>query len=123
MQLSETAYLWSAYRRRGIEGIVRYLESSPGERIVPILKKYGASMGDNTAARGPLFIENAYGDEGSTGDFSNLVAGSNCHIGKNVTLDLSVKLLLGDEVILAMGCMILTHQDCGARQMRCFFPR
>jgi acetyltransferase-like isoleucine patch superfamily enzyme len=119
----ETVRLHWAYRTAGIEGVARYLEGAPSDRIVPTLRRFHAVIGHGTYARGPLFIDNAYTDRNSTGDFRHLTTGKNCYLGKNVTLDLAAPLTLGDEIILAAGCIVLTHQDCGGRRMGLYYPR
>lgn len=47
------------------------------------------------------------------GDFAALSIGSNCHIGRQVFLDLASRVELGDRVTLSMRSMILTHTDMG----------
>ncbi len=111
------------YRIYGIEGIVRYLERAPSSHITSTLQRHGARIGEGTYAQGPLLIENSFGAQDSTGDFSRFTTGKNCYIGKNVRIDLAANLTLGDEVILAGGCVVLTHQDCGRRYMSKFYPR
>ena len=121
-QFERLRLLW-AFRLGGIEAVARYLERAPSDCIVPALRRHSATVGHGSYAKGPLIIDNAYTDKGSTGDFSHLRIGDRCYIGKNVSLDLASPLTLGDEVILAAGCVILTHQDCGDRRMAAFFPR
>jgi acetyltransferase-like isoleucine patch superfamily enzyme len=112
-----------AYRTGGIEGVVRFLERAPSDQIVPALRRHHASIGHGTYAKGPLFLDNAGTDKNSAGDFRHLCAGTDCYLGKNVTLDLAAPLTLGDEVILAAGCLLLTHHDCGSRRMSAYYPR
>jgi acetyltransferase-like isoleucine patch superfamily enzyme len=112
-----------AYRVHGIEGVARYLQRAPSEFIIPALRRYGAAIDHGTYAKGPLFLDNACTDLNSADDFRHLSTGRNCYLGKCVTLDLAAPITLGDEVILAAGTLILTHQDCGARRMAAFYPR
>jgi maltose O-acetyltransferase len=119
----ERVRLHWAYRTAGIEGVARYLERAPSDWIVPTLRRFHAVIGHGTYAKGPLYIDNAYTDLNSTGDFRHLTTGKDCYVGKNVTLDLAAPLTLGDEIILAAGCTLLTHQDCGDRRMRLYYPR
>lgn len=102
---------------------MRRLESAPSKTIVPILQGFGATIGVGTYAKGPIFIDNAFGDEDATNDLSHLVIGNNCYLGKALSIDLASQVFLGDEVILSSGVSILTHQDCGFRRMRNFYPR
>jgi acetyltransferase-like isoleucine patch superfamily enzyme len=112
-----------AYRLGGIEGVARYLQRAPSDFIVPALRRHGAVIGHATYAKGPLYLDNAGTDLDSAGDFRHLRAGRDCYLGRNVTLDLAAPITLGDEVIVAAGALILTHQDCGARRMGEYFPR
>ena len=123
LHVRERSRLYWAYHLEGVEGVARYLERAPSEYIVPALRRYHAPIGHGTFAKGPLYIDNAYTDETSAGDFSHLRTGVDCYLGKNVTLDLAAPLTLGDEVLLSAGCVILTHQDCGQRRMAAFYPR
>src|SRR6266542_1950181 len=119
----EKLRLQLAYRTGGIEGVARFLERAPSDQIVPALRRYHASIGHGTYAKGPLFLDNAGTDKSSAGDFRHFRAGTDCYLGKNVTLDLAAPLTLGNEVILAAGCLLLTHQDCGNRRMSTYYPR
>jgi acetyltransferase-like isoleucine patch superfamily enzyme len=122
-QQAEKLRLRWAYRLGGIDGVVRYLQAAPSDFIVPALRRHGAAIGHGTYAKGPLHLDNAYTDLNSAGDFRHLTAGRDCYLGKNVTLDLAAPILLGDEVILAAGALVLTHQDCGARRMAAYYAR
>ena len=119
----EKLRLQLAYRTGGIECVARFLERAPSEQIVPVLRQYHASIGHGTYAKGPLFLDNAGTDKTSAGDFRHLRAGTDCYLGKNVILDLAAPLTLGNEVILAAGCLLLTHRDCGNRRMSAYYPR
>ena len=122
-RLVERARLLWALRSGGIEGVSRYLERAPSDHIVPTLRRFGATIGYGTYAKGPLFIDNVYTDKNSAGDFHPLQTGVECYLGKNVLLDLAAPIHLGDEVLVSAGSMILTHQDCGNRRMAGFYPR
>src|SRR5262249_8228660 len=119
----ERVRLHWAYRTAGIEGVARYLERAPSDWIVPALRRVQGGIGHGTYDQEQLLIDNDYTDRNSTGDFRHLTTGKNCYLGKNVILDLAAPLTLGDEIILAAGCTLLTHQDCGDRRMGLYYPR
>ncbi|MDO9461639.1 MAG: acyltransferase, partial [Alphaproteobacteria bacterium] len=54
-------------------------------------------------------------------DFRNLRNGENCHIGRQVFLDLANSIDIGDRVTISMRTTILTHTDIG--DSRCGLPR
>ena len=80
------------------------------ESVIPILKTNGATIGFNCDIESPLIFHNAK-------DFSNLVVGENCHIGKNSFFDLRDKIEIGDNVTLSMNTSIITHIDLGQAEM------
>lgn len=102
MKLSISFLLWLVSRLWGINGINKLLLFSGG-KTAWILKKYGAKIGKNCDIHSPLIIHNAYID------YSNLVIGDNCHIGKDVFLDLKDKILIESNVTISMRTTILTH--------------
>jgi acetyltransferase-like isoleucine patch superfamily enzyme len=80
-------------------------------------------VGPQVNIKGPLYIDNASGDESSTGDFSNLSIGARCYIGKCTFFDLPAPIVLDPEVVVSAGAKFFTHADCGARAMRNWYPR
>lgn len=101
---------------RGIEAInTRLLRRT--DQLAPILRQFGATIGNNEIIHGPLIIHNA------SGDYSNLRVGGNVHIGRLVLFDLSAPLSIEDDAVVSMGSIILTHADVGNRPLRDAFPR
>lgn len=71
----------------------------------PFLRLLRASIGKNCRIYTPLIFHNS--------GFGKLTVGDNCHIGRGVFLDLSARILLGDNVTLSMNVMLITHLDVG----------
>lgn len=90
------------YRIKGINSINKFLLFSGG-LTGEILRKFGAKIGNNCDVHSPLIIHNAYKD------YSNLIVGEHCHIGKDVFLDLKDKISLESNVTISMRATILTH--------------
>jgi len=88
-----------------------------------LLSRYGARVGRNINFKGGIVIDNASKDEDATNDFSNLIIGNNCYIGKKVFFDLPSRIDIEDEVIIGAGVSVFTHADCGKRIMSQYFPR
>lgn len=72
-----------------------------------VLKLGGANLGKNVRVGRWLTLHE------SRGSFSNLEIGSNVFIGKNVTIDLSEKVFIGDRCAIGMNVQIITHSNFG----------
>ena len=94
----------------GFDNATKILYDCLKESVIPILKANGAKIGFNCDIESPLIFHNAK-------DFSNLVVGKNCHIGKNSFFDLRDKIVIGDNVTLSMNTSIITHLDLGQAEM------
>lgn len=95
---------------RGGDALLYLLEACRGEQAVGILRAAGASIGSDCVLVGNLRLVNA--DRG----YSHLRIGDQCHLGKDVMLDLADDITLGDRVTVSMRCSLLTHTDAGAVQ-------
>lgn len=80
-----------------------------------ILKKYGARIGKNCDIETGLTFHNCR-------DYSNLVVGNSCHIGKNCFFDLKDKVDIGENVVISMQTTFITHQDLNKSDLRHDFP-
>lgn len=82
-----------------------------------VLRMFGASLGENCSIESSLRIHNA------RVDFSNLMIGNYCHIGKDVFLDLADKIIIEDLVTVSMRTTVITHTDVGRSPLRKgYFP-
>jgi acetyltransferase-like isoleucine patch superfamily enzyme len=91
----------------GIEGVNRILYQCNSAHTVALLVSYGAVVGSGHDMNSPLLIHNAMGT------YSNLTIGQECHLGKEVFLDLRDKIIIEDRVTISMRVTILTHMDVG----------
>ena len=69
-----------------------------------ILKKNGAIIGSNCDIETGIILHNCK-------NYSNLIIGNNCHIGKNCFFDLRDKVVIEDNVVISMHCTFITHID------------
>jgi acetyltransferase-like isoleucine patch superfamily enzyme len=72
-----------------------------------VLRKFGAQIENGSELECGLIIHNA------SGNFSNLVVKKDCHIGKDVFLDLKAPIIMHEGSTVAMRVTILTHMDMG----------
>jgi maltose O-acetyltransferase len=107
----------------GINFLVNKLSRCNKNKIKCVLECGGAVIGKNVNFKNDIKIDNASGDEDATDDFSNIVIGNNCYIGRGVFFDLPDKILIGDDCAVSAEVMLLTHQDCGRRIMSKWYPR
>ena len=88
----------------GVNGAIRHAHKPA---IIPILRTFGASIGSRCDVETALVIHNA--DNG----YRNLVIGPDCHLGKEVFLDLRDRISIGSRVTISMRATLLTHMDVG----------
>jgi len=88
----------------GFHNACNFLRLVSSSCITPILISEGASIGSDCSIEAGIFIHNCKG-------FKNLRIGNNCHIGKNVFLDLRDHIEIGDNAVISMNCTLLTHVD------------
>ena len=83
--------------------------------IIPTLKLFNAKIGNKTVIRSGLRITNSYGSSDSKNDFSHLQIGNNCYLSNNLIIDLSAKIIINDNVLIAPDCKFISHIDTGDR--------
>ena len=98
----------------GLEEVLRLLESSDGDDAVAILRAEGARIGSRARVLRGMVIHN--GESG----LANLQIGNDCHVGREVFVDLAGPVRLGDRVTLSMRVMLITHTNVG--DSRCGLP-
>ena len=95
----------------GFDNATKILYDCLKDSVIPILKVNGAKIGFNCDIESPLIFHNAK-------NFSNLVVGKNCHIGKNSFFDLRQSIVIGNDVTLSMNTSIITHIQLGQAKMK-----
>lgn len=99
----------------GFENACAFLYGLDKYSVIPILKNYGARIGQECDIEAHLLFHNC-------NNFSNLIVGNNCHIGKNCFFDLRGKILIEDNVVISMLSAFITHQDINKSELRNIFP-
>lgn len=99
----------------GFEVANQFIQRVDKYSIQRILQKNGASIGINCDIETGLIFHNCK-------DYSNLIIGDNCHIGKNCFFDLRDKVELGSNVVISMQCTFITHIDISKSALSAIFP-
>ena len=81
-----------------------------------ILRKFGAKIGNNCDIETGIVFHNCR-------NYSNLVLGNNCHIGKNCFFDLREKVIIGDNVVVSMRVSFITHMDMNKSKLTLIYPK
>ena len=89
----------------GPYGLAAVIESMPSHFLIKYLRKYGASIGDNSMIEKGLNLHRPEVEK----PFKNLVVGNDVYIGHKVKIDLSQKVTIHDNVIIGSRCMLWTH--------------
>jgi maltose O-acetyltransferase len=104
--------------------VIRYLRNPNPLVTIRMLRSFGAKIGTGTTVKRTLFIDNAYEDENSVGDFRYINIGNNCYIGDCVYFDLANKIIMEDNVVVSGNVAFITHADCNrSKYLEQIFPR
>jgi acetyltransferase-like isoleucine patch superfamily enzyme len=97
------------YRHGGIFMLVDYLKSCSSPDVTKqILARFGAKIHREAQPIGPWITVHEAGES-----FSNLEVGRSAHIGKEVFLDLTDRIVIEESVAIGMRAIILTHRNVG----------
>lgn len=108
----------------GISYVVGYLRNPDPLVSLRLLRAYRAKIGEGTTIKRSIYLDNAYEDKNSAGDFSHLKIGKNCYIGDCTYFDLANEIIIGDNVVISGGVSFVTHADCNRSQyLEKIFPR
>jgi acetyltransferase-like isoleucine patch superfamily enzyme len=111
------AEAWARYRLGGIHLVSALIPKLAKSQLVPVLRRYGATIGEECDLWPGLVVHNA------VGDFSHLRLGDRVHLGPQCFLDLRAGITIGSEATISMRTTILTHSDPGASPVaRLGFP-
>jgi acetyltransferase-like isoleucine patch superfamily enzyme len=101
----------------GLDGVANLVRHCDKIFIGPLLCQWGVKIGENCDLNTGLILHNA------TEDFSHLCIGDECHIGKDVFIDLADNITLESQTTISMRSTILTHIDVGRSPLRAtYFP-
>jgi len=92
-----------------------FLQGVDKYSIQLILKKNGASIGDNCDIETGLIFHNCT-------SYSNLYIGNNCHIGKSCFFDLRDIIKIKDNCVISMRSIFVTHVDMNKSKLRDYYP-
>lgn len=83
--------------------------------VLLILRRNGAIIGEDCDIETGLTFHNCK-------DYSNLIIGNNCHIGKNCFFDLRGNINIKDNVVISMQCTFITHIDMNKSELSQNYP-
>ena len=89
----------------GPYGLAKVIEKIPFRFLVKYLRRYGATIGNNCRFERGINLHRPLGKK----PFENLIIGDNVYLGHNTLIDLSRKVILEDNVIIASRCQLWTH--------------
>jgi acetyltransferase-like isoleucine patch superfamily enzyme len=93
------------YWLHGPYGLAKVIEKIPFRFLIKYLRRYGATIGINCRFERGLNLHRPI----ETPPFKNLNIGNNVYLGHNTLIDLSRKVCIKDNVIVASGCQLWTH--------------
>ena len=93
----------------------RLLHLMDKNAIIPIMKRYGAVIGEECDIETPVLFHNCR-------DYTDIEVGDYTHIGKNVFIDLRDRVIIGRHVTISMETKILTHMDLGHSRLKKLYP-
>jgi maltose O-acetyltransferase len=99
----------------GGEGLNVPLMFMPMQAVAPVLRAYGAKVGERVRFKSPLVIHNSaiHGPY-----YRRLQVGSDCYFGRELFLDLQDDITIEDNVTISHRVMILTHTDAGSSPLK-----
>lgn len=101
-----------------MEGVAKLLLLSVPGLNPAILRACGARVGRGAVIHSPLVLVNP------PASLANLDIGDDCHLGKDVLLDLAAGVSIGDRTTVSMGARLISHLDVGASVLaQCGFER
>lgn len=99
----------------GFDYANQFLQRVDKKSALLILKRNGATIGKDCDIETGLIFHNC-------NNYSNLIIGNNCHIGKNCFFDLRDKVNIHDNVVISMQCTFITHIDMSKSELTRIYP-
>lgn len=106
---------WLLRKSLGFDAANLLLQRLDKASVKTILINNGAVIGENSDLETGLVFHNCK-------DYSNLIVGNNCHVGKNCFFDLRGKVVICDNVVISMRTNFITHQDVTKSGLRKIYP-
>lgn len=100
----------------GFTNANQYLTNIDKRAIIPLLRRNGASIGNNCDIETGITFHNCQ-------DYKKFKVGNNCHIGKNCFFDLRDKIIIHDNVVVSMKVTFITHIDMSKSELTTLFPQ
>lgn len=100
----------------GFENANVFVSKLDKNSLLLVLRKHGATIGKNCDIESGQTFHNCK-------DYSNLIVGDNCHIGKNCFFDLLEKVQIKENVTISMECQFITHIDVGHSRLIKQYPK
>lgn len=108
-------HFWLLKTLLGFDAANIFLQRLDKVSIQSVLKINGATIGGNCDIETGFIFHNCK-------DYSNLIIGNNCHIGKNCFFDLRGKVVIEDNVVISMQNTFITHQDMNQSGLKEKYP-
>jgi acetyltransferase-like isoleucine patch superfamily enzyme len=99
----------------GFDVANQFIQRIDKNSVQLVLRKTRAIIGANCNIESGIIFHNCH-------DYSNLIIGNNCHIGKDCLFDLRNKIIIGDNVVISMRCTFLTHIDLTKSSLSVKYP-
>jgi len=99
----------------GFENACNYLKKLSNSCVIIILRLRGATVGKNCDIQSGLIFHNCT-------NFKNLSIGDNCHIGKDCFFDLRDRVNIGENVVISMRSILITHMDMSKSVLSKTYP-
>jgi acetyltransferase-like isoleucine patch superfamily enzyme len=99
----------------GFDTANQFIQKVDKKSIQLILRKNGAIIGKNCDIESGLTFHN-------NKNYSNLIIGNNCHIGKNCFFDLRDKVIIKNNCVISMQVTFITHMEMNKSELSNLYP-
>jgi acetyltransferase-like isoleucine patch superfamily enzyme len=116
--------VWNAISRRafhayGYPALNAVLLFTPDQLIPDMLRQHGARLGDDVELRGPVRFTNAGNQQAC---YSNLSIGEHSRVERDLFLDLEDRIMIENNVTIAMQVTISTHIGLAYSPLTTLYP-
>jgi acetyltransferase-like isoleucine patch superfamily enzyme len=89
----------------GPYGVAKCIEMAPFEYVIPLLRKYGAKVGEKCTIETGIQLHRP----ARNNPFGNLTIADHVYLGHNALIDLTEPVDIGPETAVGGNCQIWTH--------------